>query len=255
VSRHKLGNASVDTSVTITEIFDTLWGDLTTQVVASTSTALWPLGAVAICLLVPQLWHLVRHVVTIAHEAGHASIAMLLGRKVRGIRLHSDTSGLTTHVGSTKRLPLALTAFAGYPTPAVLGLGAAALLRAGYAFALLWVVVLLLALVLVQIRNVYGFLVMVLAIGAFGWLAWSGPDSWRVGVAYGVAWLLLLGAVRAVVELNGSRRKASGRGSDADALARVTRVPGAVWVGVFWLVTVACAAGGAWLMVGDVFGA
>jgi hypothetical protein len=238
----------------IADVFGTVWDDATTQVVASTATALWPLAAVVVCLLVPQLWHLVRHVVTIAHEAGHASVAMLLGRDVRGIRLHSDTSGLTTHSGSTKRLPLALTAFAGYPAPAVVGLGAAALLGAGYAFALLWIAVVLLVLVLVQIRNVYGFLVMVLAVGGFGWLAWAAPDPWRVGVAYAVAWLLLLGAVRAVVELHGSRRTAAGRTSDADALARSTRIPGVMWVGVFWLVTVASAVGGAWLMLGDVFG-
>lgn len=239
----------------ITGVIDALWADVTTQVLASRPAALWPLAVVAVCLLVPQLWHLVRHVVTIAHEAGHAIVATLLGRDVRGIRLHSDTSGLTTHSGSTKRLPLALTAFAGYPAPAVVGLGAAALLYAGYAFALLWIVVLLLVLVLVQIRNVYGFLVLVLTIGGFGWLAWAAPDAWRVGVAYGVAWLLLLGAVRAVVELHGSRREAGGRSSDADALARSTHVPGVMWVGVFWLVTVACAVGGAWLMVGDLIGA
>lgn len=239
----------------ITSVIDTMWDDVTTQVTASTSAALWPLAVVAVCLLVPQLWHLVRHVVTIAHEAGHATVATLLGREVRGIRLHSDTSGLTTHSGSAKRLPLALTAFAGYPAPAVVGVVAAAFLNAGYAFALLWVVVILLVLVLVQIRNVYGFLVMVLAIGGFGWLAWSAPDAWRIGVAYGVTWLLLLGAVRAVVELHGSRRSVEGRSSDADALARSTRVPGVVWVGVFWLVTVAGAVGGAWLMVGDLVGA
>ncbi len=236
------------------EVIDRLWGDVSAQVLAAPATALWSLAVVVVCLLVPQLWHVVRHVVTIAHEAGHASVATLLGRDVRGIRLHSDTSGLTTHSGSATRLPLALTAFAGYPAPAVLGLGAAALLYAGYSFALLWIVVLLLVLVLVQIRNVYGFLVMVLAVGGSGWLAWAGSDAWRVGVAYGVAWLLLLGAVRAVVELHGSRRAPGGRTSDADALARSTRIPGVVWVGVFWLVTVASAAGGAWLLVGDMFG-
>ncbi|WP_430868729.1 M50 family metallopeptidase [Demequina aurantiaca] len=235
-------------------MIDSWWGDVTTQVDASASTALWSLAAVMVCLLIPQLWHVVRHVVTIAHEAGHAGVAALLGREVRGIRLHSDTSGLTTHSGSTKRFPLALTAFAGYPAPAVLGLGAAALLSAGYAFALLWIVVIVLLVVLFQIRNVYGFLVMVLAAGGMGWLAWAAPDPWRIGVAYAVAWLLLLGAVRAVFELQGSRRSAAGRGSDADALARVTPFPGAIWVGVFWLVTLACAAGGAWLMVGEVIG-
>ncbi|WP_236683564.1 M50 family metallopeptidase [Demequina aurantiaca] len=238
----------------IASFFSDLWADVTTQVVAVPVTALWPLAAVVVCLVVPLLWHVTRHVVTIAHEAGHALVAALLGREVRGIRLHGDTSGLTTHAGSSKRVPLALVAFAGYPAPAVLGLGAAALLGAGYAYALLWIVVVVLVLVLVQIRNVYGYLVMVLAVGGFGWLAWSAPDAWRVGVAYGVAWLLLLGAVRAVVELSRSRRTPAGRGSDADALARVTRVAGAVWVGVFWLVTVACAGAGAWLMLGQVFG-
>jgi len=57
-----------------------------------------------------------------------------------------------------------------------------------------------------------------------------------------------------VVELHGSRRGAGGGGSDADALARLTRVPGVVWVALFWLVTVACALGGAWFMVGTVVG-
>jgi len=236
-------------------IIDRLWADVTSHVVAAQTTALWPLAAVLVALAVPQLWHVVRHVITIVHEAGHATVATLLGREVRGIRLHADTSGLTTHAGSTKRLPLALTAFAGYTAPAVVGVAAAALLHFGHAFALLWAVVVLLVVVLVQIRNVYGFVVVVLAIGAFGWLAWAAPDSWRVGVAYGVAWLLLLGAVRAVVELNGSRRGVGGGGgSDADALARLTRVPGLVWVGLFWLVTVACAGGGAWIMVGAVVG-
>jgi len=241
-------------AMSIGEIFDQLWADVTAQVVAAPATALWPLAVVAVTLAVPQLWHVVRHVITIVHEAGHAGVAMMLGREVRGIRLHSDTSGLTTHAGSQKRFPLALTAFAGYTAPAVVGVGAAVLLHYGRAFALLWAVVLLLVVVLVQIRNVYGFVVLVLAIGGFGWLAWAAPDSWRVGVAYGVAWLLLLGAVRAVVELHGSRRGARGGGSDADALARLTRVPGVVWVALFWLVTVACAAGGAWLMLGDVVG-
>lgn len=236
------------------EIWDHVWGDVTSRVDAS-SLAVWvPLGAVVVALLVPTLWRLVRHVVTIAHEGGHAFVAALTGRRVSGIRLHADTSGLTTHSGAAKRLPLALTAFAGYPAPAVLGLGAAFLLGDGRALALLWAVLLVLVVVLVQVRNAYGFLVMVIAIGGFGWLAWSGADAWRVGVAYGVAWLLLLGAVRAVVELQRSRRGGRGRDSDADALARVTHIGGIAWVVVFWLVAVGCALGGAWLMVGDRLG-
>ncbi|MDE0572696.1 M50 family metallopeptidase [Demequina sp. B12] len=233
-------------------IVDTVWGDVTTQVAATPASALWPLAAVVVCVLVPQLWHVVRHVVTVVHEVGHAFIATLLGRKVRGIRLHADTSGLTTHAGSARRLPLALTAFAGYPAPALVGIGAAAVIHAGYVFGLLWAAVMVLIVVLVQMRNVYGFLVVATLLAGLGWLAWAGPDAWRVAVAYGLAWLLLLGAVRAVVELSRTRRRGGGRGSDADTLASLTRIPGAVWVAVFWLVAVGCALWGTWLMVAQI---
>lgn len=236
------------------DIIDRIWDDLTAQLTAAPSTALWPLAVVVLCLAIPTLWHITRHAVTIAHEAGHAAVGALLGRKVSGIRLHADTSGLTTSVGSTKRLPLAMVAFAGYTTPAVLGLGAAALLRTGRALALIWIVAAVLLVVLLFIRNIYGFLIMVIAVAGMGWLAWAAPDSWRIGVAYGVTWLLLLGAVRAVVELRTSRGRGDSTGSDADALARLTLVPGAVWVALFWLVTIACALGGAWLMLADVIG-
>ena len=236
----------------MSDVIDRIWADLTAHTTATLATALWPLAVVVLCLAVPTLWHLTRHAVTIAHEAGHAAVGAFLGRKVRSIRLHADTSGLTTSVGSTKRLPLAMVAFAGYTTPAVVGLGAAAMLQSGRALGLLWVIAAVLVVVLVFIRNVYGFLVMVIAIAGMGWLAWAAPDSWRVGVVYGVTWLLLLGAVRAVIELRASRAKGASTGSDADALARLTRIPGGLWVALFWLVTVACAAGGAWLMVADV---
>lgn len=235
-------------------VIDSLWDDVTEQVDASVQAALWPFAIVIVILAVPQLWHVARHVVTIAHEAGHALVATLLGRKVSGIRLHSDTSGLTTHVGSSGRLPIALVALAGYPAPALLGLGAAAMLHAGYAFALLWAVVVILAIVLIRVRNVYGFIVTMLAAAGVAWVAWAAPDEWRIGVAYAVAWLLLLGAVRAVVELHGSRRSAVGGGSDADALAQSTHVPRVIWVGLFWLITVGCAVTGGWLILGGVSG-
>ena len=41
--------------------------------------------------------------VTIAHEGGHAVAALLTGRRLRGIRLHSDTSGLTLSAGTRAR--------------------------------------------------------------------------------------------------------------------------------------------------------
>ena len=44
-------------------------------------------------------WRVARNTVTIAHEGGHALVALLTGRKLDGIKLHSDTSGVTVSRG------------------------------------------------------------------------------------------------------------------------------------------------------------
>jgi len=52
-----------------------------------------------------------------------------------------------------------------------------------------------------------------------------------------------------VTELQGKRRRGAGRDSDADQLARLTPLPGIVWVGLFLLVDVgALALGTLWLL-------
>jgi hypothetical protein len=64
-----------------------------------------------------------------------------------------------------------------------------------------------------------------------------------------MTWFLLLGGVRPVIELQGERRRGGSRRTDADQLARLTRVPGAVWVMIFGLVAVAALAVSArWLV-------
>lgn len=235
--------------VSLAEIWERLWADVTTPVDASLSTVLIALAVVVASVAFPPAWGVVRHAVTIAHEGGHALVAGLTGRRVSGIRLHSDTSGLTTSYGEAKRFPLSLVALAGYPAPGVLGLAAAWAIASGHAVAVLWVLEAALLITLVRIRNWYGLLVMVIAIGGLGAAAWLLPDPWRVGLACTLAWLLMLGAVRAVVELGSSRRGGRGRGSDADALARLTKVPGGAWVAVFWIVTVGCAGLGGWWLI------
>jgi hypothetical protein len=40
--------------------------------------------------------------------------------------------------------------------------------------------------------------------------------------------------------------------SDADALARLTGVPGGMWAGLFWLIATAAVITGAWVLVGRV---
>lgn len=230
------------------------WHDLTTpQPVPSSTTVLITAGAVLLVLVVPTAWHVARHGLTIVHEAAHAGVAVLVGRRLSGIRVHSDTSGLTVSVGKPRGPGMVATAAAGYIGPAVLGVGAAWLLSRGYAVALLWILLVVLVLVLVQIRNWYG-LWAVLVTGALlvAITVWGSATVQGIA-AYAMTWFLLLGAPRAVLEMQSERRRARRRGvadtSDAGLLARLTHLPGGVWVVILLLVCLAALfLGGTWLL-------
>jgi Peptidase M50B-like len=214
------------------------------------STLLAAAAVAALLVLSPVLWRTTRHAVTIAHEGAHGVVALATGRRLSGIRLHSDTSGLTVSAGRPSGLGMVLTCAAGYTGPGLLGLGAAALLACGHAVGLLWALLLLLALLLVQIRNWYG-LWSVLATGAVVLAAtWWLPPHGQVAFAAVGTWFLLLAAPKTVVELQRSRRHRSAPDSDADQLATLTRIPGLLWVGVFLLVDLGALALGGWWLVG-----
>jgi peptidase M50B-like protein len=230
----------------VTDIWDRSWGSQPApepRIVALTGVLAFVLVAV------PSLWRLTRHVVTIAHEGAHGVAALLSGRRLAGIRLHSDTSGLTLSRGRTRGPGMIATAAAGYLGPALLGLGAAYLLHRGHAVGVLWLALLLLALLLLQIRNFYGlYSVLAAAVAVFA-VSWWGSPEVQTGFAYAGTWVLLLAAPRPVLELQQERRRRRARDSDADILARLTHIPGLAWVALFLLGTLGCLlAGGYWLI-------
>jgi Peptidase M50B-like len=209
------------------------------------------LTAVLAALLVwaPGAWPITRHVVTIAHEAAHGFAALLSGRRLRGIRLHSDTSGLTVSAGRPTGPGMIVTAAAGYVGPGLLGLGAAALLAHHRAVGLLWALLILLALLLIQVRNWFGLWSTLFSAAVVFGVSWWLQPRMQSAFAYVLTWFLLLAAPRPVLELQAHRRRTGGSGSDADQLARLTRVPAIVWVGFFLVVTAGALALGARWMV------
>lgn len=211
-----------------------------------------PLVAAGVALLVvawSPSWRLTRTVVTIAHEGGHAVVAVLAGRGLSGIRLHADTSGVTHSTGAAHGFGVVAMFFAGYVFPPVLGLGGALLVSNDLTTALLWICVVLLVATLVQIRNTYGALAVLVTGGVFGVVAYAAEPAWQVGFATALCWFLLFGGLRAVSELaRGRRRRRDGR-SDADRLAALTGVAGGVWVGVFWLLAAAATATTGWVLL------
>jgi|GEM_PF-128529 len=242
--------AGGDVASSVGDVVGQVWQAATTPVPPPATAVVVAMGALALAVvLVTPVWRVARHVVTIAHEAAHALAALLTGRRLSGIRLHSDTSGLTVSSGRPRGFGMILTAFLGYVGPGLIGLGAAALLRQGYAVGLLWLLVVLLALMLLQIRNWFGlWSVLVTGAALVGVSWWATPDV-QSAVAYAVTWFLLLGAVRPVLELQSERARGRAATSDADILARLTHVPGLFWVGVFLVVTLGAAVlGGSWIV-------
>jgi Peptidase M50B-like len=194
-------------------------------------------------------WKVARNAVTIAHEGGHAVAALITGRRLSGIRLHADTSGVTVSYGKPYGFGMVLTASAGYIAPSLFGLGGAALLGLGHITALLWVCVGLLALMLLMLRNFYG-LISVLVTGVIAFVvSWYADARVQAGFAYLAVWFLLFGGVRPVFELQWQRRTGRAPNSDADQLAKLTRTPGALWVTLFVFVALgAVLLGGHWLV-------
>jgi len=195
-------------------------------------------------------WRIARNAITIAHEGGHALIAVLTGRRLTGIRLHSDTSGLTLSAGRPTGPGMAFTLFAGYVSPALIGLAGAFVLGGNRITLLLWVTIALLLAMLVMIRNVYGALALVVTGGVVLVVSLYADARVQAVFAYTAVWFLLLGGVRPVGELQRQRRRGGMPYSDADQLARVTHVPGLVWVGLFGLVNLAALVVGALLLLG-----
>jgi Peptidase M50B-like len=210
-------------------------------------TALVALVVVA----VRPLWRVARNAITIAHEGGHALVALLTGRKLRGIRLEFDTSGLTLSAGRPTGPGMMLTLLAGYIAPSLIGLAGAWLLGGNRITLLLWVAVVLLLLMLINIRNFFGAVSVVITGAIVIAVSWYASPQVQAAFAYAGVWFLLIGGVRPVGELQKLRSRGRMPESDADQLGYLTHVPAIFWVGLFGLVNLAALVIGTFMLAGQ----
>src|SRR2546423_11005905 len=163
----------------------------------------WVVGLTGLIALAVVLnsgsWRLAGKVITIAHESGHALVSVLSGRRLDGIRLHSDSSGVTYSRGRRTGPGLVLTAAAGYVMPSLLGAGAALLLAERHLTAMLWLALVLLAATFLAIRNVFGALAVLVTAGGVFAVGYYAPAAVQAGFAYLAAWFLLFGGLCPVV--------------------------------------------------------
>lgn len=237
-------------NLSVSEILGTLFGEQP----APPSVIVVATGIAAVAVVAVNLvWRWARNIITIAHEGGHALVALLTGRRLNGIRLHADTSGLTYSQGQRRGLSATLTLMAGYLAPALLGLGAAFLVSRGLVVLLLWIMLALLAAMALFIRNAFGIaVIVVVGFGVFA-VAWWADTDVRSTLAHLGAWFLLVGAVRPVWEVWRQRARGKATDSDPDQLADITGVPALLWLLLFALVNVAALALGADLLLPELW--
>jgi hypothetical protein len=111
--------------------------------------------------------------------------------------------------------------------------------------------VVLLLLMLINIRNLFGVLSLVITGAIVFAVSWYATPEVQAAFAYAGVWFLLFGGVRPVFELQSLRRRGRMPESDADQLAHVTHVPAIFWVGIFLAVNLAALVAGAFLLAGQ----
>ena len=211
----------------------------------------WTTGVVAFVAAVP-LWRFTTHVITVAHEGGHALFGLLLGRAISHIKVTSGGGGETGFRNEGGWLAVVVSFLAGYLGPSIFGLAGAWMLvhdmapRAVLLMSLALVVILLL-----MVRNFFGFVAVPLTGAALWAVAMRGTAEQQRVFAYVWVWFLLMGGVRQIPQLY--RAWVKGGEADTGVLAKQTGLSTAFFVVLFWAGSLAALVyGGALLLRHDV---
>jgi len=215
---------------------DELLDSLTrTTPVAVSPTLLIVIVAAAALLSIPRpVWKWFGLFTTLVHELGHAIGAILTGRFVHGMKIRMNHSGEAVSSGRSK-LGSAISGSLGYPAPAIVGAIQLWCVTQGYTAIALFVGGIILVLTLLVIRNLFGFLVVVVSAAASAalWL-WASPEL-QSYVLLVIAIALLVGSVRGLATVIGvhTRRRAELSTSDAYLLYTRTGIPSLFWLLLF----------------------
>lgn len=187
----------------------------------------------AILCTVPNTWHTLRYLVTIVHEMGHATIAWLVGRRLAGISVHTDTSGVTLSAGKPHGLGMLATLLAGYSAPPLVGLGLTWAAVSGWSGAGLTLVVVMLAAAFLLSRNLVGLVAVAASLSLIGYVWWINDPTMVATVTCGLGVFLLIAGFRGGYDLWVVHHRGEGESSDASQIGRLTHTPALLWVFVF----------------------
>ncbi|NMO92766.1 M50 family metallopeptidase [Actinomycetospora sp. TBRC 11914] len=184
-------------------------------------------------------------IVTVAHEGGHMFMSVVTFRGFDGFGLADGGGGGTSVKDQSWGIGYLLTVVVGYLTPPLLGLGGAAILVHGNAWAILAASVVLLFVAFLYSENALAFVVTLVALTTVVLVLWLGGPLVQITLAAAVVWWLLIGGVRSAVIMGRSPT------SDAGRLSRSTWIPTIVWKSFWITVALVCLyAGGRLLFTG-----
>jgi hypothetical protein len=186
-----------------------------------------------------KVWMHTRLLAVYFHEAGHAVVSLFTGRRLLGIRLHADGSGSTLHEGAAFGIGRLLTAFSGYPAPAIVAWLVLSLSGDGYSRGALAAVAGICLVLIIFQRSWRGWVLTALVLIAcliLSSFAGIGPTI----VLAILAGYLFAAAPRSIWELHRGRRMAAPgeNHSDSESLAGMTGIPAVIWEVAFLVMSV-----------------
>lgn len=164
-------------------------GEIQTPLPASQAMLIGLMAAILVYARI--LWSIANHAETVVHEGAHALAGIVTGRRIRSVKIDTDGGGATIMAPDTG-FGFGVAASVGYIGSSTAGLIAAGLISVGRIVAVLGLGLLLLAAMLLIVRNFFG-LIVILICGALLYLIVSYTTTGvQTVIAYGVTWFLLI---------------------------------------------------------------
>jgi hypothetical protein len=203
-------------------------GEIQTPLPASQAMLIGLMAAILVYARI--LWSIVNHAETVVHEGAHALAGIVTGRRIRSVKIDTDGGGATIMAPDTG-FGFGVAASAGYIGSSTAGLIAAGLISVGRIVAVLGLGLLLLAAMLLIVRNFFG-LIVILICGALLYLIVSYTTTGvQTVIAYGVTWFLLISGPKVASRVARKPKDVA----DAGILAGMTFLWPSAWC-FLWLV-------------------
>ena len=194
-----------------------------------------PLGIVAVTY--QPLWRFIWFIDTVFHEFGHGLVSILVGNKLHGFKLRFNEPGLTLSFTTGPGLRSTASTLAGYPAPIIIGGLSLYYTWYGYSYVFAWIFVGVSLFMAIFIRNLFGFVPLILVGGLGGLSLWLEQYSSISTILFAILMgtLLVFSGVNSIFRM----AKSLPEGSDAWALYSQTGIPQRFWFGLMFLLAVA----------------